>query len=53
MTRCAFAAWWWLPLEQRRRLRVLPTYMLRPARLAHLTDGAPKCAVCRAAEEAA
>lgn len=47
MTTCPYLAWFYLPLEQRRRLRVLPTYTLRPARLAHLTDGPPKCERCR------
>ncbi len=63
MSTCAYAAWWFLPIEQRRRLRLI--YMLPVAeledinasavqrlrgdarRLDHLTDRAPRCSTCR------
>ena len=42
MTPCPFAAWPLLPLELRRRLRALPTYLLLTERRAHLADH-PRC----------
>lgn len=42
---CAYQAWTHLTAEHRRRLRVLPSYMLRGPRLMHLADD-PRCHQC-------
>jgi hypothetical protein len=53
MSKCAYSAWWFLPLEHRRRLRVLytstpdPRLFHRSQRLDHLTDHTPRCKTCR------
>lgn len=38
---------WFLPREQRRRLRNLFAYQFTGPRLAHLTDAEPRCTICR------